>query len=721
MSKKTIALIGNPNSGKTTLFNILTGSRQKVGNWPGVTVERKTGLFKTERKSIKIVDLPGIYSINGSNSLSRSIDEYIAQNYLLSGEYDYIVNIIDASNLDRSLYLTSQLLDMQVPIIIVLNMMDIARRRKIQIDVEQMSKMLGVPIIPIIAKKKQGLDCLIKTLISHKPKSIKGTGRIFNRKTERVISEVLPMIKGNFKRWYSLQLLQNPNSFSDLKNYKIIKRKVQEISVDLKSNLSDLITKSRYEFIEKVIRSIVKKPKEIIQTTSDSIDKIVLHKWLGVPIFLGVMYLLFFFTVNVSSVFVNFFDKFSEIIFMDNFRNILQTLHAPKFLQTVLADGLGGGIHTVATFIPILLFLYMFLSVLEDSGYMARAAVIMDRFMKKLGLSGKAFVPLCVGFGCSVPAVMSARTMKSLKDRIAVIIMTPFMSCGAKLPVYVLFATVFFPDKAQNIVFILYLLGILSAIFTGLVFKAIVCKKERNYLLIELPSYNLPRIKDIFLNTWNRLKIFIFGSGKVIVIIVMILTTLNSIKIKKVFEEQNAEDAFLSKIGQIVTPVFKPIGIKKENWPATVGIFTGIFAKEVVIGTLDSLYHQTEPEQTISETMKKMFNGKIGAFAYMLFILLYTPCIPTLLTIREELGTIWAGIVATWTFVLAYLVSILVYQTGALHQNHNAEILWILGTLIFFGLIILFLERYSKKYIEKNSCVMRRSSEACKNRCCFRQ
>ena len=731
----TIAIVGNPNCGKTTLFNVLTGAHQKVGNWPGVTVDRKAGRFRDKGHTVSVIDLPGVYSlavIPGTDA----IDERIGRDYILSGEPDVIVNIVDATNLERHLYLTAQLLEMQVPMVVALNMTDVAKQMGIEVDTAALSKRLGCPVVSLVAAQGKGaaeLKAAVGTIVRE---SVLPSGRVeYGPVIEPALARLQKVVtgvaeqKGLDARWLSVKLLEGEG----------IARRVTQGAADLllSSLISEfekvgaedpdvLIADGRFGFAHQIAREVVRRRGHVTRTLSDRIDRVVLHRWMGPALFFAVVYGMFLFTINLGGAFIDFFDIAVGVLLVDGTRAVLEAMGMPEWLVVLLADGVGGGIQIVATFIPIIGFLYLFLSVLEDSGYMARAAFLTDRFMRAVGLPGKAFVPLIVGFGCNVPAIMAARTLDNARDRIVTVVMAPFMSCGARLAVYALFAAAFFPSGGQNIVFALYIIGIAAAVVTGVIVKRTILLGEPTPFIMELPAYHVPRLRDVCIHAWNRLKTFIFGAGKVIVIVVVIMSFLNSLGTDGSFGNQDSDKSTLSAIGRVIVPVFEPMGIETDNWPATVGIFTGIFAKEAVVGTLDALYSGlaeadaaaagiekpegesgilaglgaavmsipenlvglaaaiTDPlglnigdvsstdlaaeEQGVSTgtfgAMAERFDGGFGAFAYLLFILLYTPCVAAMGAIVREVGSRWATFVGLWTFGFAYATAVATYQAG---------------------------------------------------------
>lgn len=627
MSQHIINLIGNPNCGKTTLFNALTGSRQRVGNWPGVTVDKKTGNFSYEDHDIEVVDLPGIYSVTPT-SISGE-DEVVARNYLLSGEAQVVVNIIDASNLERNLYLTSQLIEMGVPVLIVVNMLDIAKQHKIKLDLKALESQLGCPVIGLIANRNKGVEELKKALVNFldQPVMTKVSVR-YNETIEKAIGEISGKLAlGEKKRWFAVQFLEHAPGIENLlegENLKDVLQIVEQTDKHFEGNTDIEITNTRYQLVSDIAKQVIVRADNIGSTLTDRIDRVILSRWLGLPIFLLIMYVTFLFTQNFGAVFIDFFDILVGGIFVDGLGQLLASWGTPEWLTVFVSNGIGGGLQTISTFIPVVFFMFLFLAILEESGYMARAAFVMDRLMRALGLPGKAFVPLLVGFGCNVPAIMATRTMDRASDRIITVMMTPFMSCGARLPVYVLFATAFWPTNGQNLVFGLYLIGIAAAILTGYLLKRTALPGAASAFVMEMPPYHIPTLKGVMIRTWDRVRTFMFRAGKVIVVIVACLAFLNSMGTDGTFGNEDSEKSVLSEIGKTIVPVFEPMGIQEENWPAAVGVFTGIFAKEAVVGTLNSLYDTLsvdqaqksatteEPEEESSFSLSDTFSGAVG-------------------------------------------------------------------------------------------------------------
>ena len=735
-----IALVGNPNAGKTTLFNRLTGSRQSTGNWPGVTVSKKQGYFKHNGKTIHVTDLPGTYSLDYSNT---SVDEFIARQYCLQCPDNVFINILDASTLERGLYLTLQLRELGVPTIVYLNMMDMAKKRGMTIDVESLSRQLACPVIPISLKSGQTAAQLQQQIVKTcaKQVSAEALSLTYNPNVESALATISQ--QDNCSREQALIRLQE-------KSTDTTKKLIAEIEENTDEELDFLLAEVRFEKATELAKSVVTEQGKVSRTRSDKIDRFVLGSWLGIPIFLTMMYLLFTFSINLGGAFIDFFDQSAQAVFVDGLGAGLNHLGSPEWLTTLVANGIGGGIQVVATFIPIIGALFLFLTVLEESGYMARAAFVMDHFMRKLGISGKAFVPLIVGFGCNVPGIMATRTLDNKRERIITVMMSPFMSCGARLAVYALFAAAFFPVGGQNIVFLLYLIGILFAIMTGLILRKTLLKGEAEAFFMELPNYQIPSLNSILLNAWGKLKGFILGAGKIIIVVVALINVANSLGTDFSFGNDNSEKSVLSATAKVITPVFKPMGIENDNWPATVGIITGLLAKEVVVGTLDALYSRIDKpvaKETVKEApfslsaslntavltipdnlksladkaldplglsiveeisdqekaaasqevdvstfgaMNKRFDGKIGAFAYLLFILLYFPCVAATGAIYRETGTGWAIMGVTWSTGLAYASAVIFYQ-AATFMAHPLQSAFFISLLLLILVVTIYI------------------------------
>lgn len=615
-------VVGNPNCGKTTLFNALTGSKQKVGNWPGVTVDKKTGFYTYEGEEYEVVDLPGTYSITPSSGAGE--DERVARDYIVQTEH-VVVNILDASNLERNLYLTAQLIEMRVPVLCVVNMLDIAKEHGVFVDIEKLSESLGTPCVGIVASRSEGLNELKKAIADFVNNPVIAPQQIvYPEDVAQTISAVrsgLSDIGVAKPDQYTMQVVENAPKMEDLLPAGAVEQLapiVQPLYDKHADDLDIVLATSRYNFCEKVCLAALTRPSSAGMTLSEKIDSIVLNRWLGLPIFLFIMYVMFLFTQNLGAAFIDFFDILVGGVMVDGFGEWLTSVGCPDWLRVILANGIGGGLQTVSTFIPVVFFLFFFLSLLEDSGYMARAAFVMDRLMRSLGLPGKAFVPLIVGFGCTVPAIMAARTMNRTIDRIITIMMAPFMSCGARLPVYVLFATAFFPTDGQNLVFGLYVIGILAAILTGFVVKTFAMPPGHASLVMEIPPYHIPTFRGVMLPTIDRVKSFLQRAGRVIVVIVAVLGFLNSIGTDGSFGNEDSNNSVLSEIGRTIVPVLEPMGVAEDNWPAAVGVFTGILAKEAVVGTMNSLYDamaRSANQQVVDESEEDASDNEAWSFS----------------------------------------------------------------------------------------------------------
>lgn len=585
----TAALLGNPNVGKTCLFNAITGSNQYVGNWAGVTVDKKEGYFGN---NVKIVDLPGIYAMD-----TYSNEEKVSKDFLIKGNVDIILNIVDASNLDRNLYLTMQLKRFNKPIVLILNMIDVAEEKGMKIDYDKLSEELKVIVIPIVASKGKGIDNLKKLL----------SGSDFLKHS-------------------------NDNEF----HYKF-------------SN-----ERETYNYIENILSKCVVYSKNQTVTVTEKVDKVVLNKFFAYPIFLLIMFLIFKFTFS-----------WVGTPLADLLRNFLNNSLVPlikaamsgtsEWFRSLIIDGIIAGVGSVIIFLPVILSLFLGISFLEDSGYMARAALIMDKLMRRMGLSGKAFIPMIVGFGCSVPGIMSTRTLESEKDRKLTALLVPLMSCNARLPVYVLFASVFFPGHETSVILSLYLLGVIIAFIIGILFKNTLFKNQDEPFLIELPEYKMPEIKNLLQHTWDKGKGFLKKAGTIIFSVSVIVWFLSNFSFKGMTD---INSSFLYYIGKAISPIFKPLGF--GNWQNSVAILSGLMAKEVIVGTFGVLYGGN-----LMVSLPKIFTP-LSAAAFLVFVLLYTPCISVIATMKKEYGNKMMLFSITYQVVLGLVVSFIVYSVGSL-------------------------------------------------------
>ncbi|BDY03008.1 ferrous iron transport protein B [Ferrimonas sp. YFM] len=728
------ATVGNPNSGKSTLFNALTGNNVSVGNWAGVTVDKKVGKLNLAGKSAEITDLPGLYDLEAADG-DAFIDEKISREFLLGQEIDLLVNVVDVSQLERNLYLTTQLRELNVPMLLVLNKCDVTERRGIKVDTDALEKRLGCKVVQISAKTeagpkqvKEAMSAMAKANEACEPLAID-----LGAAVEQSVTEL-----GGGRASAITRLLSQADEAAQQASNRLV---AQDISP------AEHIADRRYQFIGELIQSVLSKPS-VIKSMTEKLDHYALSPMTGVPIFLGMMYLTFMFAINIGASFIDFFDIVAGAIFVDGSALLLESAGLPDWVGAIVSDGVGAGIQTVATFIPVVAFLYIALSILEVSGYLARAGFVIEGVMQKIGLPGKAFVPLIVGFGCNVPAVTATRALDTKRERIVTAMMAPFMSCGARLPVYALFVAAFFPENGQNLVFALYLIGIVAAILTGLLLRHTLLPGEASQGFMELPDYEMPTLGAIGRRTWQRTKQFVLGAGKTIVIVVTILSFFNSMGTDGSFGNQDSENSVLSAAAQVVTPVFDPMGVKEENWPATVGVITGIFAKEAVVGTLNSLYSQGGEEEagefsligavneglaTIPENMfgiawddplglnigdaqdtdamgeefgfeaatlknlEAQFETGAAAFAYLLFILMYTPCAAVLGAMAGEFGSRWTAFSAVYTFVVAYATATLFYQASRLVEE-PAHALFHIGIILMLLVAgIAYLRKVGKR------------------------
>ena len=582
---KNVALLGNPNVGKTTLFNSLTGSNQRVGNWAGVTVDKKEGFFD----DFKIVDLPGIYAMD-----TFSNEEKISKEFLENGQVDLILNIIDASNIDRNLYLTMQLKQFKKPIILAVNMIDVAEKKGINIDYKKLEELLNVTVVPIQASKEQGIDDVKKSL----------------------------------KNLHTNKIDNNDYTFSS--------------------------EKETYTYIENLLSQCTKKDNKSTRTIKEKLDNIMLNPWLAYPIFFIIMALTFQVTFSwIGQPLSDLLDSLLNDSLVPIIESLIQET-APWF-QSLIIDGIISGVGGILVLLPIILSLFACITILEDSGYMARVAFIMDKIMRKMGLSGKAFIPMIVGFGCSVPAIMTARTLESEKDRKLTALLIPLMSCNARLPVYSIFAAVFFPNSIGLVVASLYFLGILLAFILGIIFKHTIFKNEEEPLLIELPEYKLPSLKNLLNQLYEKTKGFLVKAGTLIFAMSIILWFLSNFNFSGMTDVNNS---ILSYVGGFIAPIFKPLGF--GNWQSSVSLLTGLIAKETVVSSMSVIFAGD------LQTMLPLHFTTLSALSFLVFVLLYTPCITVVGTMKKEFGSKLTLFSVTYQLVLAWLVAFLVFNIGSL-------------------------------------------------------
>jgi len=754
-----IGLIGNPNCGKTTFFNQITGIKQRVGNWPGVTVERKVGQVQSQEFKAELVDLPGTYSLAAS-----SLDEQVARDYVLSGDAGVLINLIDASNLERSLYLTVQLLEMGLPVVVALNMVDLLEPQGINLNQELLASKLGVPVVPVVAKSGQGVLELIQAAWdTHAQGQPPASPTQYPPAMEQVIDRLVPLVvalrhdESEPLQWLAIKLLEGDLEIRKRADSSLLDQvaaMATSVELALDQTISQLVGDTRLDWISQTTTAVLELPSHGKHALSDRIDHWLLHRFFGVPAFLMAMYLVFMVSIRLSAPLIDWVDQVAGYLLVDQLGLWVHSLTGSTFLTTLIAQGVGGGVQTVLTFIPPIGLMFLCLSFLEDSGYMSRASFVLDRFIRMVGLPGRAVVPMIVGFGCTVPAAMACRTMSEERDRRLTMAMVPFMSCGAKLPVYALFSAAFFPAIGQNIVFALYLIGIAAAMGTGLLLKKAMFHGKANPLLMELPAYHMPSLGSVSATTWFKLKRFLLEAGKLIVIIITLLTLFNSFTFSG--DRASSQNSVLAEVSKAITPVFYSIGITDDNWPATVGIFTGIFAKEAIIGTLDSMYSQMDQsedadtalpslremiteateklgvgllnavggwsdpldieqaqlsgveeaakvldvQQSSFEAMRQRFDGGVGAFSYLLWVLLYAPCVAATAAIFRETDGRWVLFTVSYMTGLAWIVSTLFYQLCTFSAHPEQSLVWVSIALGLLAVLVWGIFRYAERFLK---------------------
>ncbi len=653
--KIRIAIAGNPNSGKSTIFNALTGSSVSVGNWPGVTVERQEGRSVYQGHEVVVVDLPGTYALN-----AWSIDAQIARQFIVNEQPDGVVVVVDAANLERNLYLVVELLEMGTRVIIALNMFDIARSRGMEIDLARLEQTLGVKVVPTVGITGEGIEKLRQAIHDLGRSELPAVPlRIdYGPEIEEAIGQVAGMLKDRVpeeeRRWLAIKLLEGEwkGNFPDAVN-EVVERLRSALAQRHGHDAASAIIERRYGFIKGVVRRCVHSRIDIAQQLklTEKIDDILLNRWLGLPIFFTLMALAFFIVFKIGAPLVAAVGQLFELI-RYGVNSLLTTINAPLPLISFLGDGLIEGVGSVVQFVPNIFILYLVVSFLEDSGYMARAAFIMDRFMQALGLHGKSFIPMLMGFGCNVPAVLATRTLEARRDRILTVLINPLMSCSARLPVYILFANIFFSRNRWLVVFSLYMLGIVVAMLIARLFGRLFFRAERAPLIMELPPYHAPTLRTVLRPAWLRTRMFLYRAGVVItpaVIVIWLLAHLPR-------GADGMEESILGKIGSLLAPLLKPAGF--GYWWSAVALLAGIVAKEVIIGTLGSIHGDG-----LSSVLERHFTP-VSAYAFLAFTLLYFPCVATFAAIRKELGWRWAVFTAAYTVLLGWLVATIIYQFG---------------------------------------------------------
>ena len=673
-NEMTIGFIGNPNCGKTTLFNAYTGANLKVANWPGVTVEKVEGVMKDHDMTIHLVDLPGTYSLT-----SYTMEETVSRQFILSGQVDVIINVVDASALERSLYLTLQLLELGKPVVMALNMMDIVEKRGMEIDLHRLPEMLGIPVIPVSARQRRGLDVLLHAAIHHKDST--GPDRlvhehpvsprhqndhaehamVYSDAIEDKLDQLIPELKKRYPdlvnyRWHALKLLEGDKEITE--KYPVDLPQVLDRSYE-----SDIINQ-KYDFIGEVIGEVLLH-KERQDVLTEKADKLLTSKIWGIPVFLGIMAVTFFLTFTVG----DWLKGYLELLISWLSRAAeagLAAVQAGDMLTSLVVDGIIAGVGTIITFLPNILILFLCLALLEDSGYMARVAYVMEGIMSKLGLSGKAFIPMLLGFGCTVPAIMASRALENKRDRFKVMLVTPFMSCNARLTIYILFSEMFFPDNAMVVAYSMYLLGLVVAIVISAVIHLLDRKKSTNYLLIELPEYKLPDAHTVAIYVWEKVKDYLEKAGTTIFLATLIIWALLNFGPHGFSTDMTA--SFGAVIGKWITPFFVPIGL--GFWQIAVALIAGISAKEVVVSSCAVLFgivNASSPEgmTAFSSALAGIGFGSLNALCLMVFCLLYIPCAASLATIRKETNSWkWMFFSAAFQLAVAWVVTFVVYHIG---------------------------------------------------------
>ena len=681
MSKELqVGFVGNPNCGKTTLFNAYTGANLKVANWPGVTVEKKEGAMKYHDHRFKLVDLPGIYSLT-----SYTMEEKLTREYILDSNVDVIINIVDASSLERNLYLTLQLIELGKPVVLALNMMDIVEERGMEIDLHRLPEMLGIPVIPVSARKKTGLDILMHTVAHHKDKNLDhnlehhhGTGGksihkhahhnefpvVYQDNIEDKIDEVIDRLSIKYgtitnARWYAIKLLEMDQTIQE--QYPL------DLSDIVARSYEEDIINQKYDFIEEIIEEVLVNKSSKVAST-DKVDKILTNRYLGIPIFLAIMALVFFFTFTIGDIVKIVFqvglEEFSKAALQ-----LLNHIGAGKVITSLVVDGIIAGVGGILTFLPNIFILFLALAYIEDSGYMSRVAYVMDGLMSKLGLSGRAFIPMLLGFGCTVPAIMASRALENMKDRRKTILITPFMSCSARLPIYVLFSQMFFGNKAMLVAYSMYLIGIVVAIIIAFAMNTSGDKSEgNNTLLIELPEYKTPNTRTILIYVWEKVKEYLTKAGTTIFVASIVIWFILNFGANGMVTDMS--QSFGAQIGKAIAPALSPAGL--GIWQVVVALIAGIAAKEVVVSSFSVLFRINNITTAagmagLVSVLSDYGFGALNAYSLMVFCLLYTPCAATIGVINRELRSVkWTIFAVLFQLGVALLVSTLIFQIGSL-------------------------------------------------------
>lgn len=671
----TIGFIGNPNCGKTTLFNAFTGANLKVANWPGVTVEKVEGAIRRHNMNIHLVDLPGTYSLT-----SYTMEEIVSRDFILSDEVDVIINVVDASALERSLYLTLQLLEMGKPVVMALNMMDIVEKRGMEIDLHRLPEMLGIPVIPVSARKRRGLDVLLHAAIHHRDakhtdplihdhKAVgahrldhKMYAMVYSDPIEDRIDQLIAELEDKYPdiinpRWHAIKLLEQ--------DQEVLKKHPVDRPDILDQNYETRIIREKYDFIEEIIHEVLLHKEESDKLT-DRLDKVLTDRFWGIPVFLLIMAVVFFLTFTVGDWLKGYMEDFIGW-FGDGLEGLLTAWSVSDALKSLIIDGVLGGVGTIVTFLPNILILFLTLGFLEDSGYMARVAYVMEDVMSRLGLSGKAFIPMLLGFGCTVPAVMASRALEHKRDRYKVMLVTPFMSCNARLTIYILFAEMFFGSHAMVVAYSMYLIGLLVAILVALVLHGIEKAQHRqteDFLLIELPEYKLPDMHTVGIYMWEKVKSYLEKAGTTIFVATILIWFL--LNFGPSGYTTDAGESFGAIMGHVLVPVFRPIGL--GFWQICLALLAGISAKEVVVSSCAVLFGITNASSgagmaEFAADLESIGFTSINAVCLMIFCLLYVPCAAALATIHKESGSWkWTAFEAFFQLATAWIVTFVAYH-----------------------------------------------------------
>ena len=671
----TVGFIGNPNCGKTTLFNAFTGANLKVANWPGVTVEKVEGAMQYHNHTYRLVDLPGTYSLT-----SYTMEEQVSRQYILSDDVDVVVDVADASSLGRNLYLTLQLLELGKPVILALNMMDVVEKRGMEIDLHRLPEMLGIPVIPVSAQKRTGLDILLHAIAHHRDQrstdplihhhiSLSRSEKhaqyavVYSDDMENRIDRITLALKRRYPqmenyRWHALKLLEQD----------------QEITEKYPVNLPDILDRSyesdiinqKYDFIEEIIQEVlVNREKQSALTAR--VDGILLHNLLAIPAFLCIMALVFFLTFTIGDWLKGYLEAFVGWS-SDAAASVLASLHTNPMMISLVVDGIMAGVGGILSFLPNIFILFLALAFLEDSGYMSRVAYVMNGIMGRLGLSGRAFIPMVLGFGCTVPALMASRVLEDPKDRYRIMLITPFMSCSARLPIYLLFSELFFPDHAMLVSYCMYLIGIAVAIASAFLLHKMDRKKNEDLLLIELPEYKLPSARTVCIYVWEKVKDYLTKAGTTIFVASIIIWFILNFGPQGYTSDMAA--SFGAKLGSLLVPLLAPVGL--GFWQIVVALIAGISVKEVVVSSFIVLFGiqgtKTAGEMAaLNGQLSFIGFGPLNAFCMMLFCLLYIPCAATLATVKKETGSARSmGKTAAFQLLVAWGLTFLVYQTVTL-------------------------------------------------------